>query len=161
MTKKTNRQPVLSIVACTDSRGGIGNKGHLLFDIKEDKHNFAMLTRGHTVLMGRATYDSLPNGALPHRRNIVISRTIKSLPDAEVYHSISEALAACADDGEVMVIGGGEVYRETIGMASRLYLTVVNDTAPADTWFPEITKEWHVISRKRLTDMAEFVVMEK
>lgn len=47
MTKKTNRQPVLSIVACTDSRGGIGNKGHLLFDIKEDKHNFAMLTRGY------------------------------------------------------------------------------------------------------------------
>lgn len=71
---------MLSIVACTDSRGGIGNKGHLLFDIKEDKHNFAMLTRGHTVLMGRATYDSLPNGALPHRRNIVISRTIKVCP---------------------------------------------------------------------------------
>lgn len=134
----------------------IGYKNRLLYHIKEDMARFRELTTGHTIIMGRNTYESLPNGALPHRRNIVISHTLSSLPDCEVYSTIEEALAACTSspaatsneadyqEEEVFIIGGDSIYRQLLPLATRLYLTLVEASTPeADTFFPEIDmKEW-------------------
>lgn len=136
----------------------IGYKNRLLYHIKEDMARFRELTTGHTIIMGRSTYESLPNGALPHRRNIVISRTLSSLPNCEVYSTIEEALAACTsspaatseeaktleEEAEVFIIGGDSIYRQLLPLATRLYLTLVEASTPeADTFFPEIDmKDW-------------------
>lgn len=134
----------------------IGYKNRLLYHIKEDMARFRELTTGHTIIMGRNTYESLPNGALPHRRNIVISRTLSSLPDCEVYSTLEEALAACTSspaatseeadpqEEEVFIIGGDSIYRQLLPLATRLYLTLVEASTPeADTFFPEIDmKDW-------------------
>ena len=81
------------IVAVAEDRA-IGDKGNLLWHLSSDLKRFKAITTGHTIIMGRKTYDSLPNGALPNRRNIIISRQLKSLKDAEVYSDIDEALKA-------------------------------------------------------------------
>ena len=101
--------------------------------------------------MGRRTYESLPNGALPNRRNIVISRTLTSLPDAEVFASMDEAIKAlCEQEEEVFVIGGGKIYSSILDRADRIYLTQVEARFPdADTFFPQINyAEWVELSRE-------------
>ena len=151
-----------SIIVCMNRDRAIGYKNRLLYHIKDDMARFRELTTGHTIIMGRNTYDSLPNGALPHRRNIVISRTLSSLPDCEVYSSIEEALVGCAsstvttsdkvesEEEEVFIIGGDSIYRQMLPLATRLYLTIVDASTPqADTVFPEIDmKEWQVVEKE-------------
>lgn len=132
----------LSLIAAVDQRGAIGYRNHLLFHLAEDLHHFKALTLGHTIIMGRKTYDSLPHGALPQRRNIVLSKQLKHLKDAECYASIEAALAECQTDDEVFVIGGAEVYHAFLPLAHRLYLTEVNAEAmEADAFFPSFDKE--------------------
>ena len=125
------------IVAVAEDRA-IGDKGNLLWHLSSDLKRFKAITTGHTIIMGRKTYDSLPNGALPNRRNIVISRQLKSLKDAEVYSDIDEALKATSDEDIVYIIGGGEIYKETFPRADELHITLVHKSYPeADTRFPE------------------------
>ena len=140
----------------------IGYKNRLLYHIKEDMARFRELTTGHTIIMGRNTYESLPNGALPHRRNIVISRTLSSLPNCEVYSTLEEALAACTSspaatseeavpqEEEVFIIGGDSIYRQLLPLSTRLYLTLVEASTPeADTFFPEIDmKDWKEMEKE-------------
>ena len=139
----------VSLIAAVDSRGAIGYRGGLLFRLPDDMKRFRLLTTGHTVLMGRRTFESLPHGALPHRRNIVVSRSLTPCPGAEVYGSIDEALRACHDD-EVYVIGGGSVYAQTLALADELCLTEVDATAPdADTFFPTVSdSDWTLIGEE-------------
>ena len=125
------------IVAVAEDRA-IGDKGNLLWHLSSDLKRFKAITTGHTIIMGRKTYDSLPNGALPNRRNIVISRQLKSLKDAEVYSDIDEALKATSDEDTVYIIGGGEIYNKTFPRADELHITLVYKSYPeADTRFPE------------------------
>lgn len=141
---------MLSIIAALDTRSAIGFKNQLLFRLPDDLRRFKQLTTGHTVLMGRKTYDSLPKGALPNRRNIVLSRTVKELPGCEVFPDLDAALAACAHDEEVFVIGGAAVYAQALPLADRLLLTLVIDEAPeADAFFPEIdVNVWRTVKEE-------------
>lgn len=141
---------MLSIIAALDRRRAIGYKNQLLFRLPDDLRRFKQLTTGHTVLMGRKTYDSLPKGALPNRRNIVLSRTVKELPGCEVFLDLAAALAACASDEEVFVIGGAAVYAQALPLADRLLLTLVIDEAPeADAFFPEIDGDvWRTVKEE-------------
>ncbi|MBR1838136.1 MAG: dihydrofolate reductase [Bacteroidaceae bacterium] len=141
---------MLTIIAALDRRGAIGFQNKLLFRLPDDLKRFKSLTTGHTVLMGRNTYDSLPHGALPNRRNIVLSRTINALPSCEVFPSLSQALAACQPDEQVFAIGGATVYQAALPLADRMILTHVEAEAPeADTFFPTIDSEqWRVVSRE-------------
>lgn len=130
------------IAAITADRGAIGRNGDLIFHIPADLRHFKTLTSGHTVVMGRKTFESLPKGALPNRRNIVISsRDGFTAPGTETAHSLDEALAMAGGDGrEVFIIGGGRVYAEALDKADRLELTIVHAPTPddADTFFPDI-----------------------
>ena len=128
---------MINIIAIVDRDRAIGYQNRLIYNIPEDLIHFKQLTMGHAVIMGRKTFESLPNGALPGRRNIIVSRNIDTIDGAEVYESITEALNACRNEEEIFIIGGAEIYRQTINIAGRLYLTIVDKRAQAaDAWFP-------------------------
>lgn len=154
---------MLSIIACiSQTNRAIGYQNRLLYHIKSDLTRFRELTTGHTIIMGRKTYESLPNGALPHRRNIVVSRSMKEMEGCEVYSNLDAALkAAEGKTEETFIIGGESIYRQSLPAARKLYLTVVDDTeinnnaaandAPqqADAFFPEINpEEWELIEKE-------------
>lgn len=134
----------LSIIVAIASDGAIGRANDLLWHLPADLKRFKELTTGHTILMGRKTFESLPRGPLPNRRNIIISRSLPAQPGAEVYPTIQQALEACASDGEVFIIGGGEIYRQLLPNTERIYLTRVQASFPdAEVFFPELDPtEW-------------------
>ncbi len=134
------------------SERAIGANNDLLWYLPADLKRFKELTTGHTILMGRKTFDSLPKGALPNRRNVVISRSVKAIDGAEVYASIDEALVELKDEKEVFVIGGGEIYSALLPKTERLYLSVVEGTYPdATVYFPELDwSQWDIERESRV-----------
>ncbi|MDE6301510.1 MAG: dihydrofolate reductase [Muribaculaceae bacterium] len=159
----------VEIIVAVGRDGAIGRRGDLAFHIREDLRRFKQLTMGHPVIMGRKTFESLPKGALPGRRNVVIS----SNPDytaegAEVVHSLKEAVELCTGSEKVFIIGGGQVYAQAMPLAERLHLTRIDaDTPDADTFFPEIDSEtWHETERsEQASDPSgltyRFITLEK
>lgn len=149
---------MLSIIACISKvHRAIGYKNRLLYAIPSDMTRFRMLTTGHTIMMGRKTFESLPNGALPNRRNIVISKTREQITGCEVCSSLEEALAARKEEvgskeasDECFIIGGASIYEQALPFADKLYLTIVEkELEHADTFFPEINPaEWEVTEKE-------------
>ena len=140
---------MVSIIASVNKRLGIGKDNALLYHLPADMKRFKTLTTGHTVIMGRRTFESLPKGALPRRRNIVLSRHDMAFPGAECMHSLAEALEACRGEEEVFIIGGAALYAEAMPFADRLYITEVDDDREdADAFFPAIDMgTWSEASR--------------
>ena len=138
----------VNIIAAVAKNNAIGNQNKLLYWLPNDLKRFKALTTGHTIIMGRLTYESLPKGALPNRRNIVLSRTEKSFPNCECYSSLEEALQHCETDEEVFIIGGASVYKQAMKYAQRLYLTEIEDTPQhADAYFPDYN-DWKMASKE-------------
>lgn len=146
----------INIIACLDQNGAIGYKNRLLFHIRKDMERFKQLTLNHTIVMGRKTYDSLPHGALPLRRNIVITQQELQLENCEIYHSLTDALEKCTDD-IVFIIGGESIYKQCMHLADHLYLTIVDKKMPkADTYFPPINSEnWEIIEKEQHKEMDD------
>ncbi len=140
---------VISLVVARAANGTIGLDGGLPWHLPSDMRHFRELTTGHTVLMGRKTFESLPPQyrPLPQRRNLVLSsNTELELPGAEVFHDLSSALAAC--EGECFVIGGNAVYDETLTVADKVYATEIDAEIDGDAFFPELSPvEWHCSER--------------
>lgn len=135
----------LSIIVAVAMNGAIGHNNQLLYHLPNDLKRFKALTTGHTIIMGRKTFESLPKGALPNRRNVVLSRQEGlHYENAECYKSLEDALMQCDYTEDVFIIGGAELYKQTIDLAARIHLTLIDDTpANADAFFPEIdTKKW-------------------
>jgi dihydrofolate reductase len=143
---------MISIIVAIAQNGAIGYKGDLIYHLSADLRRFKELTTGHTVIMGRKTFESLPKGALPNRRNIVLTRQPgASFPGTDVYASLDEALSHCSRDEKVYIIGGAQVYTQALGLADELEITFVHDTpVQADTFFPEFGSDesWHLINRE-------------
>ena len=138
----------ISIIAAVARNRAIGHENKLIYWLPNDLKRFKSLTTGHTIIMGRRTFLSLPKGALPNRRNVVLSRTATDFPGCEVFASLDEALTHCREDEDVYIIGGASVYAEAIGRADRLCLTEVDDTpSEADTFFPPYDG-WHEVARE-------------
>lgn len=147
---KTPNRPQIAIIVAVDEQNAIGREGGLLCHLPNDLKHFKAITSGHTVIMGRKTYESLPNGALPNRKNIVItSDKAGNYPNCLVVRSIDEALAHCQDEDKVFIIGGGQLYHSTLNLADELYLTRIHHTfKDADTFFPPIDFEkWRSIHK--------------
>lgn len=141
----------ISIIAAVDRHLGIGYQNQLLFWLPSDLKRFKALTTGNTIIMGRKTFESLPKGALPNRRNVVLSsRSDVSYPGAEVFSSLEEALRSCSPDEHVYIIGGASVYQQALPLADELCLTEVDAEAPqVDAYFPEIDPTiWQEKSRE-------------
>lgn len=144
----------LNIICAVAENGAIGYQNELVYHLRADLRRFRELTTGHTILMGRRTFQSLPKGALPHRRNLVLTRDKNfAAPGAEVFPSMQQALASCAPHEEVFVIGGASLYREALPLASRLLLTHIHATpAHADTYFPPVNwKDWQLTNQEHHT----------
>ena len=142
---------MVTIIAAVGRDRAIGRNGDLAFHVREDMRHFKALTTGHTVVMGRKTFESLPKGALPDRRNIVITRQPDySAPGIERAGSLEEALAMATGE-EVFIIGGGEIYRQAIAIADRLELTLIDADSPdADTYFPTFSQaDWQIVTESR------------
>lgn len=144
MTKDSHLPKVTIIVAVTRNFA-IGRAGDLLFHISDDLKHFKALTMGYPIIMGRKTFESFPKGALPGRRNIVVTRNASySAPSIETVGSVEEAVSLCENTDECFIIGGGEIYRAALQLASKIELTLIDsEVGDADTFFPEISeKEW-------------------
>lgn len=134
----------ISIIVAVSQNHAIGNENKLLYWLPNDLKRFKALTTGHTIIMGRKTFESLPKGALPNRRNIVLSTQKEfQCPGAELFPSLEEAIKHCNEE-EVFIIGGESVYKQAMGIANKIYLTEVqHETSEADAFFPEINPdEW-------------------
>lgn len=133
---------MISIIVAINNNNGIGLDNELLYWLPNDLKRFKSLTTGHTIIMGRKTFESLPKGALPNRRNVVLTRQNLKFEGAETFGSLDEALYNCKNDDEIFIIGGASLYQEAIDIADRLYITRINDSEKeADAFFPEIKKE--------------------
>lgn len=142
---------MVSIIAAIDRRMGIGYQNKLLFWLPNDLKRFKALTTGNTIIMGRKTFESLPKGALPNRRNIILtSRKDAVYPGAEVFSSLEDALDKCRPDEHIYIIGGASVYRQALSIADALCLTEIDAEAPqADAFFPAVDSEiWQEKSRE-------------
>ncbi|WGQ08835.1 dihydrofolate reductase [Pedobacter gandavensis] len=141
---------IVSIVVAVAEDNAIGKDNQLLWHLPADLKHFKDITSGHTIIMGRKTYDSIGR-PLPNRRNIVITRnTGLELPGTEITNSLEEALALCEGTEEVFIIGGAELYKHALAATNRIYLTRVHQTYEADTFFPEIDlEEWTELSKEK------------
>jgi len=142
---------IISVVAALGKNNEIGKGNELLCRLPADMKRFKSLTSGHTVIMGRKTFESLPNGALPNRRNIIVSRnTNLAIGSAEVYSSLDHALLKCIDEAEVFIIGGAQIYALALPVADKLYITKIHACFPeADAFFPLIDKDsWKETGRE-------------
>ena len=144
---------MITLIAAVAQNMAIGFQNKLLYWLPNDLKRFKALTTGHTIIMGRKTFESFPKGALPNRRNVVLSRSVQSVddprfPGAECYPSLEVALASCKPDEDIYIIGGASVYAQALPLADRLCLTEIADTpAEADAFFPQFDKEeWCVSS---------------
>jgi dihydrofolate reductase len=135
----------ISLIAAVDEHFGMGIDNHLLCHLPADLKYFKELTLGKPVIMGRKTYDSIGR-PLPHRKNIVLTRSIDLLAEVEIAHSMQEALRLAGTENEIMVIGGESVYREFLPIATHIYLTMIHHCFEADVFFPTLDGfDWQCI----------------
>ncbi len=142
---------MITLIAAVAANGAIGKDNDLLCHLPNDLKHFKALTLDHTVVMGRRTFESLPGGALPRRRNIVLTSQPDTLPqDVVACTSWQEVENLTSPDEELMVMGGATLYRQMIEKASRLYITEIHHNfIEADVFFPEIdTALWQEIKRE-------------
>ena len=149
--------PKISLIVAVAKNGIIGTSGTMPWHITEDFAHFKAVTLGHSVVMGRKTYESIGR-PLPRRRNIVITRNAElTIEGCEMASSLEGAIAMCASEEEVFVIGGGEIYRQAMPLADKLYITHVGVEVEGDTRFPDIDPVvWHEVSREEFAQGKEF-----
>ncbi|MFP4471601.1 MAG: dihydrofolate reductase [Bacteroidales bacterium] len=148
---------MISIIVAIAENHAIGKDNRLLWHISEDLKRFKRLTSGHTVIMGRNTWLSLPTRPLPNRLNIVITDHPEDcFESCEMVDSIDAALGKCNPGEECFVMGGASIYRQMMPMADKLYITRVHKAFEGDTFFPEIpTGEWTMVESEGPHEMED------
>ena len=144
----------VTMVVAIGENNAIGKNNELLWYLPKDLRHFKTITSGHTVIMGRKTYESVGK-PLPKRRNIIITRNTElTIDGAEVVHTIEDALELCKSDEEVFIIGGAEIYKMAMKHTDKIFLTVVHESFEADAFFPEIDRNLWVetAAEKHLPD---------
>ncbi|MFI5163156.1 MAG: dihydrofolate reductase [Sphingobacteriales bacterium] len=132
----------ISIIVAIGENNAIGKNNQLLWHMPADLKHFKNTTSGHTIIMGRKTFDSVGK-PLPNRRNIVVTRQDIKIEGCEVVKSIDDAIALCKGEDEVFIGGGAEIYRLAMAKTDKIYLTIIHKMFDADTFFPEINfAEW-------------------
>jgi dihydrofolate reductase len=136
---------MIKIIAAISNNRVLGNENKLLWSLPNDLKRFRQLTINNTVVMGRKTYESIGK-PLSNRRNIIVTRNCDyKVNGCEVVNSIEEALYLCGSD--CFIIGGSEIYKQTISISSKIYLTLVDCEFEGDAYFPEITDDWYKVSK--------------
>lgn len=150
MTMKVD-SPRVSVICIMSENRVIARSGDQIWYIAEDLRHFKETTIGHPVIMGRKTFDSMEQQPLPGRTNIVVTSNRDYRPaGATILHSVDDALESAAklDRDEIFIVGGGEIYRQTLPRVDRLYLTIVEGSVEGDTYFPDYSDFSQVISER-------------
>lgn len=161
------RGPRIYLIAAVAANGVIGIDGRLPWSLPEDLRHFKKLTLGHPVIMGRKTWESLGNKALPGRKNIVVTRTSGyEAPGAVIVESLGAALALCADETRVFVIGGERLFAESMRIATGMMLTEIARDFRGDARFPPFERsQWREVQREAHTTADgmrfDFVLYER
>ena len=135
---------MIKIIVATSKNKVIGDSNSLIWYLPADLKRFKELTTGNPIVMGRKTYESIGR-PLPNRRNIIITRDFKyDVEGCEVVNSLEEALMIC--NNNCFIIGGGEIYKQSMSIADQIYLTLVHEDFEGDTEFPEIGSEWKMVT---------------
>ena len=147
----------ISIIVAVAENNAIGKDNKLLWHLSEDLKRFKKLTTGHTIVMGKNTYFSLPRRPLPNRRHIVITDIPgEQIDDCVMAYSIEEAISKMQPGEENFIIGGASIYRQFLPHANKLYITWVHERFEADTFFPVLdNKEWTILSKEDFPDPDE------
>lgn len=149
---------MISAIVCVDENWGIGSNGDLLVHIPEDMKYFKRLTTGNVVVMGRKTWESLPNKPLPDRLNLIVTSKEKTIDFMTAFIDIEETIvrarmASKDPEDEWFVIGGGQLYKELLPICDKVYVTKVYHAYPnVDTYFPNIDNipEWEIIDKSEI-----------
>ena len=143
-------QSCLSIIVALASNRAIGINNTLPWRIPADLQHFKKLTMGHHMIMGRKTFESIGK-PLPGRTTVVVSRDRNlKIDGCIVAHSLPEAIASCASDPQIFIVGGADIYAQALGLADTLYLTEIQQEIAGDAWFPEFDRsEWQEVSREK------------
>lgn len=153
---------MITLIAAVAENNALGKDNQLLWHLPDDFKRFKTITSGHYIVMGRKTFESFPK-PLPNRTHVIISRQQNYQPEGcIVVDSLQKALAVCPKEKETFIIGGGEIYRQSIEIADKLDITKVHHTFEADTYFPEIdlnewqltASEFHLKDDKHLFDFS-------
>ena len=142
----------ISIIVAIGKNNEIGYKNNLLWRISDDLKRFKKFTTNNVIIMGRKTFESLPKGALPNRDNIVITKnTDLQYNNCIMANSIEDALEKSNKTKEIFIIGGEQIYKQTLPFCTKLYLTKVDGKFTADAFFPEINySEWDIINTEKV-----------
>lgn len=143
-------KPIISLIWAMARNRVIGKDNTLPWRLPADLQHFRRLTTGHHIIMGRKNYEDIGK-PLPGRTSIIITRQpAYSAPGCVVAHSVAQALKAAGEDKEIFVIGGAEIYRQTLDIAQRLYITEIDADIEGDTYFPDFDRRlWREVSREQ------------
>lgn len=142
--------PKISIIAAVADNYAIGKSNNLPWHLPADLKHFKKLTTGHVVVMGKRTFESLPSGPLPNRKNIVLTSVLSEGVNVGYFEadSLEDAIDLCEHEDEIFIIGGATVYKQSLDKVDKMYITWVHDNFAADTFFPQFDVEnWKEISR--------------
>lgn len=164
-------RPIISIIAAVDKNNALGKENKIPWNLPSDLKHFQNITKGHPVIMGRKTFDSIIDylgRPLPHRTNIIVTRneTFK-YKDCIISHAIRDAIRSALDidPSEVFIVGGGELYKQGLTYADRIYLTKIDtEVKDADTHFPDYGEFKKVISEENHEEKGtkfSWVVLER
>lgn len=133
----------LSIIAAVAANGAIGKGNDLLWHLSDDLKYFKRLTSGHKIIMGRKTFESFPNGPLPKREHVILSRSENAPQErCSFVKTVEEAIALADEKDENFVIGGGKIYELFLPFVAKMYLTHVRSDFDADTFFPAYNRAY-------------------
>ena len=156
---------MIKIIVATSNNRVIGDSNKLIWNLPSDLRRFKEITTGHPIVMGRKTYESIGR-PLPNRRNVIITKDTNYVVDnCEVVNSIEEALLLTNND--CFIIGGGEIYKQTLPLASQVFLTLIDEEFQGDTYFPELDKSWFLSKEEKFQSDEKnphnysFIVYEK
>ncbi len=138
---------MLTLIAAASENNALGKDNDLVWHLPDDFKRFKALTSGHYIVMGRKTFESFPK-PLPNRTHVIITRQKDyTVPEGcIVANSLKNAIELCPESEEIFIIGGGQIYKQSIGIADKIELTRVHTTVEADAFFPEIDEDiWEVI----------------
>lgn len=138
---------MLTLIAAASENNALGKDNDLVWHLPDDFKRFKALTSGHYIVMGRKTFESFPK-PLPNRTHVIITRQndYKVPEGCLVVNSLSKAIEVCPENEDVFIIGGGQIYKQSIDIADKIELTRVHTTVEADAFFPEIDEDiWEII----------------
>jgi len=150
-----NPEPCLSIIVAMADNRTIGINNTLPWRIPEDLKRFKALTMGHHMIMGRKTFDSIGR-PLPGRTTVVVTRNRElQISGCLVAHTLEQAIAACAGDEQIFIVGGAELYAQVMPLADMLYITEIQQAIDGDAHFPEFDRaEWLEVSREKCSQQT-------